>query len=943
MPLSFDFIADVPAPALVGRSVALGRLVATMERAPDEPAGLVMVTGEAGIGKSRLFDEALTMAPSAFLVLRGRAEAVERGIPYNALSHAVASAVSGADDVSATTLQALVALLDVEPTTDPWDIESRLGQVHSRAARLLDQLCEHRPVLLAIDDLHNADDDTIVLLETLLRGRLRSRPLLVLTTVRTSVPEPLESLDRLDGLRRPDGSPLLDRIDLEPLPSSDLFELLSSVLVDVVPHEDLAEFVTTQSRGNPFFAIETLRSLADAGLVTVAEGVASIDGEAPVRLIRRRSALLRRVFPLGKDARAIARAMSAFSRIRLEDLPLIAEVVALPEATVAGAFDRLVRAAVLRRSEDDSYVFTHAIVGDTLYTDLGPAERRRLHASIADRLRADRARGARVDMFEIARHVVESAEPGDRAGVAALREAGDAVVRTAPRSASAWYEHALALLDDGDHDRHDLLARHALALHGASRTAEAVRVGQGALAVMGASPNRRRVTAIVAEGLGAMGDHEGALDLADAELAASGAEVRLLTLRAAELERLGCNDHAITAARAALGLAVSTCDRVLARLQMAQLSAADGDVDELRNLVDRDLQTLNDLSPHARLLIFTWASQQLSHEALVEDARALLDQAAELQSSVGGLNNLGPFAVARLTLDWLEGRWVEGLARGVEALGELRRQHQMTYAAQVASLLTEIATQRGDVRLARTFVDEPQTDSVLVRQLNAVARAGFDAEVGDLAAARAQLERSLEVDARIRFHYMAQARLAEVALAQGDRALADSLVSDLLAGMGKPHRPRFDVYALLAASVVRDDAEAAARAREIAQEVGLPFFRAQADLVLGRLGIEPEQHLRGAHEAFRLLGAEPWRRRVVAELRRRKLPLPRRARDHGELSDSEAQIAALVQQGFRNREIAEQLAYSPKTVETYLSRIYMKTNTRSRLELARLLDDTPRA
>jgi DNA-binding NarL/FixJ family response regulator len=128
-------------------------------------------------------------------------------------------------------------------------------------------------------------------------------------------------------------------------------------------------------------------------------------------------------------------------------------------------------------------------------------------------------------------------------------------------------------------------------------------------------------------------------------------------------------------------------------------------------------------------------------------------------------------------------------------------------------------------------------------------------------------------------------------------------------------------------------------ALNVAERHNLVFLRARAQLRLAELDSNPVANLRAAYETFQALRAEPWRRRVIAELRRRDQPIPRRRRTAGELlTETEAQIARLVQDGRSNREIATALNLSIKTVGTYLSRVYSKTGCSSRLELARVLD-----
>jgi DNA-binding NarL/FixJ family response regulator len=129
--------------------------------------------------------------------------------------------------------------------------------------------------------------------------------------------------------------------------------------------------------------------------------------------------------------------------------------------------------------------------------------------------------------------------------------------------------------------------------------------------------------------------------------------------------------------------------------------------------------------------------------------------------------------------------------------------------------------------------------------------------------------------------------------------------------------------------------EATARADRHA----LALMQGRGRLYLAGAGVEAEKNLRDAIGIFQRLSATPWRRRAALELRQRGLQVPRhRAPRATLLTDTEMQIARLVQLGRPNRDIAAAVCLSVKTVETYLSRIYGKTNCNSRMELARAMD-----
>jgi DNA-binding NarL/FixJ family response regulator len=177
---------------------------------------------------------------------------------------------------------------------------------------------------------------------------------------------------------------------------------------------------------------------------------------------------------------------------------------------------------------------------------------------------------------------------------------------------------------------------------------------------------------------------------------------------------------------------------------------------------------------------------------------------------------------------------------------------------------------------------------------------------------------------------------AAIACRAGDRPGAVVRLDEARAWATKD-LPLTELLLALAAAEVEDDVAAAVRAMDLAAHQ--PFELAQAQLHAGRLGLDPAVHLNEAFRTFQALGADPWIQRAQVALRERRLPIPRSTRRApGDLTAAERSVAELVAAGLRNREIAERLSYSTRTVETYLSRIYDKIGVRTRVALARRLE-----
>ena len=141
---------------------------------------------------------------------------------------------------------------------------------------------------------------------------------------------------------------------------------------------------------------------------------------------------------------------------------------------------------------------------------------------------------------------------------------------------------------------------------------------------------------------------------------------------------------------------------------------------------------------------------------------------------------------------------------------------------------------------------------------------------------------------------------------------------------------------------VEQDADLLRGAVDEAATGGLEFEKARAQLALGLVDGDAADQLAESYTTFQRLGVHGPRRQAGARLRELGAKVPRaRVKAPGLLTPAEDNVARLVQQGMRNRDIAAALHYSPRTIEVYLSRVFGKLHVSSRLELARVLDSMP--
>jgi DNA-binding CsgD family transcriptional regulator len=484
-----------------------------------------------------------------------------------------------------------------------------------------------------------------------------------------------------------------------------------------------------------------------------------------------------------------------------------------------------------------------------------------------------------------------------------------------------------------------VLARRTSALTLASLPAEAAEVGRAALAVLPPGTERNHTVTTVLGNLVELGRLDEALAVADAEIDAGRAGPTVIAQRAGVLWHLQQFDEALAQASRAVAIAVDSPAERLLVLGPLLLPAAY--TDRPRSLVElasemlrlgRELPTTMDL--YAAAL----TSYALATSGHVAAALAPLQRAEDLVDEVGGTAFRGNILVARVFVDWLQGRWDEAVEGAAAALLELEGASFALLAGAVQAIAIEIQTCRGQ-RPDDDLLTQP-SPAPNVADLTAWAVAGVHEAAGALDAARATLAGAIR-DRREQtaYHSPLLARGIDVELAAGQWSAAAEMLADLEADAQAHTNPWGTILLHRCRALVRGDAGEARAAAEAAEAGGFAYERARALLVLAELDERCDAEALDAYRSLQALGADPLRRHAGRLLRRRGLKVPRRRRTAtGPLTESEMKVARLVQQGMRNKEIATVLHYSTRTVEVYLSRIYRKLNISSRLELARALD-----
>jgi len=414
---------------LVGRAAELARLANMLDEAADSHAVAALVSGDAGVGKSRLVAEVAAMAARrGFTVLTGQCAEIGDSVPYLPF----ADALRGASPDLEAAVKARPVLARLLPDGDggpdreiDWSGLTK-QQMFGAMLGLLAELSAEAPVLLILEDLHWADATTRDLVTFLLRMLHRER-VATIATYRT------DDLHRRHPLRPVLADwqrlPSVVQVDLGPLSPSALAEHLSSIPNGRtrLPAATLNQIVE-RAEGNAYYAEELLAATASGPSGALPSGLAEL--------------LMARVERVSDAAQLVLRAAAVAGRRASDDL--VRAAAALPEAT----FDEAVREAVAHQllvpDGADGYAFKHALLREAVYNDLLPGERTRLHARLAALLNGVPGAAAELAHHSLASHDV----PG--AFTASIRAGEEAERIGAPAEAHRHYDQALALWDRVD-------------------------------------------------------------------------------------------------------------------------------------------------------------------------------------------------------------------------------------------------------------------------------------------------------------------------------------------------------------------------------------------------------------------------------------------------------------------------------------------------------------
>ncbi|MGQ0714925.1 MAG: helix-turn-helix transcriptional regulator [Gemmatimonadaceae bacterium] len=963
-------------PLLIGREAELEALGALLERVVAGQGQMVFVTGDAGIGKSRLCRDLRQRAADRGLrVLVGRCGA-QSALPYGPFMDALRFRLAkGEREEAARVLGPLASrLARLLPelrreadsrASDPDEFAPPPTHPFESIFEAFERLAELGPFVLVLEDLQYADATSRELLH-FLAHRIQTLPLMIVGTARS------DELHTRHPLRRLIASLTVERLGREivlvPLTEDGVGRMIAAI-VGSEPSPSFVEAVTSRSDGNPFFVEELLKGLADRDQLQADAHADAAEIHLPRTL---REIVLARLEPLGEHAFSVLSTAAVIGR--RFDFDVLQRVTGLEEEALLGIIEQLVEHQVLveERGSGEWFAFRHALTQEVLYRSLVARRRRLLHRQVAAVLETRPSTGLELSREAIAFHYRAGGD-AERARPHAVLAGDQALRLSAWRDAESWYERALESADGRKPDQAleaQVMEKLAYVSWWQGRAEFALSYTEKALALRRALGEPRALSAALRHAGLLHGYHRGDWargivlvreSLAVLEPAPEGPE----TARAAnDLGRLLIGAAELDDAARWLGYGLTVARRLDKPVEEALALAELGYVAVMRGQVAVGSSWLESAReriqcqrlPLDRATGIYYAgvlALEVAHEN--DRARVWIGAATEYCERHGMAANQAINDALRASLDCRKGTGTADALELAESAVDALRAAQRVEVRDALRVLGDIYRLRGDVVSAGDAYSEAARLGDRTSEAGIALSLLASGRAGDAAHRLEVLAKSIDADQHlVRIHFLAPAIEASVAASRFAEAFE---MLDLLQHHvdESDSRAAAAMLASVAGRVAAASGDVSAaimhleRAASGWSSLGEPLEQARAVAELARILISTDRDVPGGsslgRDATRTLDAigataEAGRvrrmlRRVGIRVRSRPLSAPpaTEAAPYG-LTTRETEVLRELVAGGTNKEIAAALGISEKTASIHVSHILAKLECATRTQAA---------
>jgi DNA-binding CsgD family transcriptional regulator len=910
-------------PPIRGRADELKEVGALVSAVARGRGGVLVIEGPPGIGKSRLLIEVLALAAkSGVRTLFGEAFEYQQSVPFFSLFMATLRADPPVGDIDA--LRRLGSSADVTY----WVLHDLADAIRAAAAQV--------PLAILLEDIHWADNATLLALRSLARVRQGAAVLWVLTARNgaggPAVQETLSVLQRANATF----------VRVAAMTPSAVTEMVQDA-VRANADESLLN-LAIKAHGNPFLVTELVGGLLEEGRLTVGGGRAVATGD---RLPRRLGATMQqRLDVLSHDASEVVQ-VAAVLPDRFS-AALLAAMLGRQPASLMSALAEAVRADLLVE-DGDQLRFRHGLLREATRQSLPQSLRRAM-----ERQSASIMLSTGVGPAEVATQLMRSADPGDKEAIDALRQAAESVSRSDASAAADLSKCALELMPTEDAEYGRVVAETVALLNRSRRYEESEELAVVALSDAASSEEeaqiRLRLPAFTKHSSQRRVDESrralNLLDISDVTRA------RHLAWLAYNLTR-GNREPQRAGAEEAAAAAASTGDveaRILSDLTLACLDWQDGyagravlrleELSALARTSDAIAARLLLANNYANLLAVVDRVDEAAEQVNAGIAQARQEQNAMALDIWAAIDGMVHLAAGRLT----------AARAAVESLPPPDPSGATELDMMRMVILAQVALRTDDRNLLQQMVadahDAYSTGAAMVRRSAAYVLALAAWDRNDLHDAMRGLGAEITPygSPQTIDHAILSARVASAA---GDAGLRARVLHgcDLLQRESPPI-PLFTAVADYARAILESDATALVAAAELLRSSSRPLIYAAAaedagtQLTVADRREDALVQLNGAFDTYANHEALADARRVGRQLRQlgvnRRISQPRAKAGWDSLTEAEAKVVNLIARGSTNRDVADQLHLSVHTVKTHVHHAFAKLGISSRAQLGQL-------